>query len=492
MERSKIALARLATVVGCTACCIGTGLHAQEPTPDTVLTLSRAVSEALQYNYRLLDQRDGVAQADLGVQLAGDAFHTKVTPNVLGSFGRTDVASQTYRVDVSRRFTTGTGLSLGLGTATSQIPGDPLTGAGDIRFYNADTTLMVSQPLLRGFGRTVTRQALTSAEVRRQNSGYEQVQAEQQTAIDVAGAYYRVIAQQAFENVARQSVERARRLREAAEVKLDAGLVSQLDLLRAQQLVAESETQLFDARSAIEDAKEQLLFVIGRDPIAPVTVSASIPQPDTAPVDADVAVNTALANRLDVKIRAAEASEAERRVRYSRNQLLPQVDVNFALTRRTTADSLASSFSLSGYKYATFLTIAMPVDRTAEVIAAQTAQIDASRSRRGLALAERQIASDVRRAVRERERLLRNVAATETTVALARQEVDVARLRNERGLSNNLDVVSAESGLLAAESRRIQALAEAAVGRLRLRAVLGVLDPRADIEQPDTGGDPAR
>lgn len=48
-------------------------------------------------------------------------------------------------------------------------------------------------------------------------------------------------------------------------------------------------------------------------------------------------------------------------------------------------------------------------------------------------------------------------------------------------LSNNLDVVTAESGLLAAESRRIQALADSAVARLRLRALLGVFNPRTDL-----------
>ena len=59
--------------------------------------------------------------------------------------------------------------------------------------------------------------------------------------------------------------------------------------------------------------------------------------------------------------------------------------------------------------------------------------------------------------------------------------MEVAQLRYERGLSNNLDVVTAESNLLAAESRRIQALADAAVARLRLRAMLGVLNPRTDL-----------
>ena len=64
---------------------------------------------------------------------------------------------------------------------------------------------------------------------------------------------------------------------------------------------------------------------------------------------------------------------------------------------------------------------------------------------------------------------------------LGRKEVEVAQLRYERGLSNNLDVVTAESNLLTAESRRIAVLADSAVARLSLRAMLGILDPRKDV-----------
>jgi outer membrane protein TolC len=65
-------------------------------------------------------------------------------------------------------------------------------------------------------------------------------------------------------------------------------------------------------------------------------------------------------------------------------------------------------------------------------------------------------------------------------VLIAQREVEVARLRYERGLSDNLDVVNAESNLLSAESRRLQTLADLAMSRLTLRAAMGVLDPQRD------------
>jgi outer membrane protein len=446
--------------------------------PAPMLTLQQAVDEALVRNERILNQGDAIEQAALGVRLARNAFQPKVTPNVLGSFGQTDLNSQIYRVDVSQKFTTGTEVRLGLGTSTAQIPsivGEPAT---DIRFYNADTTFTLSQPLLRGLGTGVTRRGLDSAEWRRSDAERQRLLTEQQVTVEVASAYYRVVAQQALIETARQSLERARRLRDASEAKLDAGLVSQLDVLRAQQLVTQAELQFFDAESAVEDARDRLTFLLGRDAGARFSVTTDIPRPAEEALDRDAAIAAAVANRLDLKSLAASSADVERQVSSAKNQLLPQFDVNVAYTRRQTADSFVHSFGVDRFQLATFFTIAMPVDRTPQQIEYQNALIERDRRKREIATLGRRIADDVRRAMRERDRLVRGLAAAENNVEIGRKEVEVAQLRYERGLSNNLDIVTAEGTLLAAESRRIQVLADSAVAGLSLRAMLGTLNPR--------------
>jgi outer membrane protein TolC len=155
--------------------------------------------------------------------------------------------------------------------------------------------------------------------------------------------------------------------------------------------------------------------------------------------------------------------------------------VNLALTRRETSTALSRSFGLDGYQFATFFTISMPVDRTTAQVDYQTAVLDRNRRRRDADTLARQVADDVRRTVRARDRALRVVLAAETAVDVGRREVEVAQLRYERGLSNNLDVITAEGGLLAAQMRRIQALGDAALAALRLRTVVGVFDPRTDV-----------
>lgn len=443
------------------------------------LTLAQALQEALAHNDRLADLHDAVEQADLSVHLARNVFAPKVVPNVQGSFGQTDVSNQTYRVDLSQRFSTGTEWRAGAGTTSAQIPSSQ-PGQPDIRFYNADTTLAVSQSLLRGVGRGIAQRGVRAAELHRADAGRQLTRAEQVLSIDVAAVYYRAVSGRTLVAVATNARDRSRKILESAEARLSAGLVSQLDVLRAQQLVVQAESQLADADAAVQDAHAELALLMGRSADTRFDVTTRIPRPP-APMPVEQAIQAALDHRPDLKSLEAGASDTRHALAFAKNQLLPQFDVNFLLTRRETARGFADSFRLGKFQAAAFFTISMPVDRTPQIVSYQQALIERDRRQRQVDYQRRAIANEVRRGARDRERLEHNLTAADAIIAIAQKEVEVANLRYEHGLSNNLDVVTAEGNLLAAESRKISVLAEAALSDLKFRALIGILDPRMDI-----------
>lgn len=449
----------------------GSALGAQEGPP--LLTLREAVLVALANNDRMLSSQEGMEQARLGRTLAESAFGTRITPNVLGSFGQSDVRNQTYGVGASKRFTTGTEVRMDVGASTfrNQIG----------NFYASDTTLLVSQSLLRGFGPTVGRRQIDRADQQIESSRRQHVLAEQQLAIEVAGTYYRLIAQRESVVVAGTALENARQLLAASEAKLRANLVSQLDVFRARQLVAEAEAQLFDVEGAVEDLKDQLRFLMDRDVDYDFRVAPEI-DVRAEPLAPAVAVAMALENRLELRDAAAAVEEAEREVGYARHQLLPQLDVSMALTRRETADSLRSAFGTDRFEPVTFFSISAPLDRTVEVAGVRTAMIERDRRVRARETLRRRVAQEARRAVRLQERLANRLANAGVTVEFAEREVELANLRFQRGLSNNLDVVNAQAALLNATTRRLAVLADQAVARLTLRATLETLDVRRDVQ----------
>ena len=438
----------------------------------SVLPLAEAVRLALLNNERVLSSRESIDQARLGVNLAESAFGAKVTPNVLGSFGQSDVRNQTYGIGASRRFPTGTEVRMDVGAATFR------NQFGN--FYAADTTLLVSQSLLRGFGPTVGRRPLERASHQVESAQRQHALTEQQLVIEVAGIYYRLIAQRELAVAAGTALENAERLLQASEAKLQANLVSQLDVFRARQLVADASGQLFDIDGSVEDLKDQLRFVMAWDADDDFRVAAEI-DAHPEPVTSDEAVRLALANRIELRDAQAAVEEADRDIRFARHQLLPQLDVSLALTRRETSDSLRGAFGVDRFEPVMFFSVSTPLDRTPELASLHTAVIERDRRARARDTLRRRITQEARRAVRLQRRLANRLQSAAVSVEFAEREVELATLRFQRGLSNNLDVVNAQANLLNATSRRLAVLADLAVARLDLRAVLGTLDVHRDV-----------
>ena len=447
------------------------GVPAQETAP--LLTLGEAVLTALADNERMLASRESIQQARLARTLAASTFGTRVTPNLLGSFGQSDVRNQTYGVGASKRFATGTEVRMDVGASTfhNQIGS----------FYAADTTLLVSQPLLRGFGPTAGRRPIERSAYQLATAERRHALAQEQLAIEVAGVYYRLIARRESVAAARTALENAHGLLAASEAKLRANLVSQLDVFRARQLVAAAGDQLFDVEGAVADLKDQMRFLLSMDTDYDFRVAAEIDVAGVQPMELEVAVATALDNRIELRDADAAVEEAERDVRYARHQLLPQLDVSVALTRRETADGLGDAFGIDRFQPVTFFSMSTSLDRTAERAAVQTATIERDRRMRARDTLRRRIVQEARRAIRARQRLANRLESAAVSVEFAKREVQLAALRFQRGLSNNLDVVNAQSALLNATNRRLAVLAELAVARLTLLATLGTLDVRRDV-----------
>jgi outer membrane protein TolC len=395
-----------------------------------------------------------------------------VTFDALGSFGASNVANQTYGARFSQLFTTGTEVRANVGamSALNQL------GA----FYTSNTSLAITQPLLRGFGGDAVRRDLTLARMRADDARRDEVRVEQQVALAMAAAYYRIAAQARLVDVADQALARAKALRESSQARLALGKVSKLDVLRAEQLVVQGELQALDARTAVENAKDAVRLLLLRDASYDFAVEPDVPMPAAAP-PLDVALAAAAAHRVEIDAASSLVREATMQLASATDAGRPQLDVTLQMSRNSVANSLAGAFSAGPYQLATFAGVSVPLDRTPAETSRQTAAVALDRATRQLEETRLRVAQEVRMAWREQARLARTLEQTEAAVGFADQEVELATLRYQRGLSNNLDVVTAEGSLLSARALRFSALADASVADLRLRAAMGVLDPARDF-----------
>jgi len=300
-------------------------------------------------------------------------------------------------------------------------------------------------------------------------------------ALDVAGAYFDLIKQKQLAVVARQSLARTRQLADASAAKLTLGRASQLDVLRARQLAGQGEAQLLAAADAVDDAQDRLRLVMGMKSAEPMVVPDAIPPIATVnPLPEDL-VGAAWSTRVDVRNAEASVTDSTRAINLARSQLRPQADLSLGMTRQIAGPSIKTSFGVNDFRLATFATVSMPLDRTAEDAALQTAVLERDRRQRDLDMMKTRVEMDVRKAARAHDRALKTLELEAAALDLAARELDVAKFRYERGLATSLDLVAAESNLVAAEGRRIAASADVALSQFALRAAVGILDPRTDM-----------
>jgi outer membrane protein len=439
---------------------------------ETQLSLSAAVAHALSQNDRVLAAGDAVTSARLGLTTARSAFNLKVQPTTSGWLGQSALANQRYELTASRLFTTGTRLTATNGAISSRNQFGT--------FFNAESTFLVSQPLLRGFGRTPGKLEVTTAEARIAEAMRAREVVEQEIAIEVAAAYYDVVRQKTLAAAANAALERSGELAAASKAKLAVGRVSRLDVLRAEQLVSHALAQKLESDGATEDAADRLKHLLAIPLVGQIDVSGGIIPLDRPDMSQEV-IESAQNVRLEVQAAQTAVAAAERAITAARANLRPHFDIGVALTKQGTGDSLETSLRSDRFRLASFSSFALPLDRTIENVALETAVLERGRVVRDLARVRSSVAQDVRRAIRHEQRAMQSLELARRALDLSREEMDVARLRYDRGLSDNLDVVNADSGLLAAEARSVDALAELAVARLALRRALGIFDPRADV-----------
>jgi outer membrane protein TolC len=451
------------SLIGCLLLTTATA-EAQTPT----LSLGDVVSRALAQNLDVVQAGDTVRARELGQQLAASAFRPDILTTASGPLGRSDLANQNYGVAVSQRLPFGTEVRA---NATSTSSRNQIG-----TYFFTDTTLLVSQPLLRGFGREFARRNLDSAESALRDARRQRDLRRQQVALETAGAYLAMVGRQTYLRVAGRALERAVALKDESEAKLAAGRVSQLDVLRAQQLVAQARAQQVDTVAALEDARDQLRLFMNAGPDFGFEVESSVPTSPPIPAE-DAAVELALTRRLELETARESVEQADRSLRIARRNRWPQFDLQLGLTRQDVTDSRLGSFGLDGFQATTMMLVSMPVLNDAQDVEYQNALLDNAQRARRLDAERRRITVEVRRAMREQRRAEQSAALARDSVELSRREVEVARLRFARGLSSNLDVVTAETSLLAAESQAIAADAQVTLAGLAVLAATGTLDP---------------
>ena len=433
----------------------------------TPISLAAAVALALAGNFDVLGAADDVRSADLGYSTQRAEFFPKLTP----TFDRLG-GSTAWGFQFDQRLPwTGGSVQGGANWATQPGIEAPFARSSIVAFE-------LRQPLLRGFGPNTTYYQLRNS--RRSREGRERAfeRARQRMAVDVARAFYDVVEQRALFAVARQSLRRSENLEKASEARLEVGLVSKLDVFRAQLQAAQAQDSMVRAQAALDDALERFRFLLGRAPgdlLEPEAVSL----PEDLPGQLEplgVLVARALDHRPDLHETRDSVEDARRSSLLARQNLLPQLDLRMGLAGRGFGPTWGGAWSAADRQLTFGLATSFPLERTADRADRALAEIQVQSSARTLRQRELEIEAEVRQVVRRMDQIRKSVALQKTAVGVAEQQHRLATLRYQRGLASNFDVVEAEESLVLARSALVSLLARYQVEKVDLQRTLGTLD----------------
>ncbi len=312
-----------------------------------------------------------------------------------------------------------------------------------------------------------------AAKEMQKTAGYQQLSVREQMTALVVGQYLAALRQDAAVQAAKSRVELAEALYRQAGNLQKAGVGTGLDTLRANQRMQAEKQNLIVQQTQSKVTLLNLARLLALPETAEVELAdaQSFFSSGEAPALADSEVGVALTTRPEMKVLQSRKAALALEENAARKERLPKVrfDGNWG-QQGTSYSNLIPAYQLGG-------TVSVPVFTGGRIEAEiAKAKIEIEKVDREIADTRNQIIYEVKAAGEQLAAARDEVALAEVTVKLAREEVSQSRDRFEAGVTNNIEVVTAQDTLARANESQIQALYRVSVARADLARALGRME----------------
>jgi outer membrane protein TolC len=386
-----------------------------------------------------------------------------------------------------------------LGTAGAAYSRDLRTGgtlslSGDLALLNtgregSQAGLELALPLMRGRGKSAEKQvAIDQAAIDFDRERLQYFIDRQRLIEQVIIAYYNAVRAREQIAVQKRAVAIAQQATDDAQKRLDAGLITEIDVTRAKIQLSSSQEALVVQEASSRNTLDELVLLLGLPvgatteltagvPGAPANEAGSPPNPPMPggaeappsqtppiiggpggpsssgqePLDLDAAIREALANRPELKVRDLDEEDARVQLRVARDQKRPRADL--------TANLSALGLSLlTGSGIGRVLTsvlglrLSQPVNRTVVRENQATAERNLEQIARMREFDRQGIVEEVRSLVRAQETARTNIALLTENLKVANLSYRLAQRLIEEGLADNRNLLDAQSSLTSTES----------------------------------------
>jgi outer membrane protein len=350
--------------------------------------------------------------------------------------------------------------------------------------YTSVLGLSVIQPLLRGFGPAANLAELRVARVQKQIGWYDWQQQIIRSLSETISFYLDLVFASENLKVREEAVRTARLLEEQNIRRVRAGKMRPADVWEAQTAVASNADTALRAANLFIESQNSL-----KARILPLSEVASGPTGRLDPVDdlriPEMAMDRtrfimdAFANRPEYLKFQAELEKEGIRLRFARNQIYPQVDLqaSYGLTglEGNFGSSFNEAFGGQGPAFAVGVLFSVPLGSQKELAALESAKLRQEQAQLGVERASIEIILDVDTVMGFVETTRKQVEAAAQATRSAKLTAEAQEKLLEEGKATTFDVVRLQSDYADASTRELAALANYRKAVLRLSVARGTL-----------------
>jgi outer membrane protein TolC len=502
------------------------GLAAQESGPQEIsLGLEEAILRALRQNLNLVAEVYSTDLADQSISKAKEIYYPQLDFNYgtdrteqpstwwIQSAGIYTEKSHTYQASLSQSIPLGGKLSVRLFNYNSNT-----NQRGQLLnpYYQTMLSFDFDQPLLKNFGPKMAKKEIIIA---RQNYSISEAQLRSQvidTIYQVEEAYWNLVLAQENLKVRQQSLQLARDELAKTAKEIEVGQQAAIEILNVQATVSQREADIVQAEADVRIAENRLKVILnlasGSELQSTKLNLKDKPEFKAVKISLEEAGQIALANRPDLQINSLTSDSKRFNLEVARNQLLPQLDLNFSYRSPgisgdyliyqddnplsgivigkipgSSWNSVKDAMKFLYNNWSLNFTLTIPVADLVSRSNYAVARTELAQSLAKQKALEQQAWLEVTEAVNNISTYAKSVEAYRVAREFAEKNLEAENRKLAVGLSSNYFVLEAQDRLATARSNELRALVNYNLALARLEKVLGTSLTNRNINLTQVG-----
>ncbi|HEX9024296.1 MAG TPA: TolC family protein [Geobacteraceae bacterium] len=358
-------------------------------------------------------------------------------------------------------------------------------------FWQSSLGITLTQPLLKNFGRETTEFNINVSRLSKSASLEHLNTRLLNTVAQVRTEYFRLYGLREQLQVARTSLELARRILSDTRAQVAAGVLPAMEITNAEFGVYSRERELIDAEKAVSDEVDVLRLLLQIKEKGDIVTSD---QPRRAPFEVSEEEELKLAmGRPDIREQKRNLEIAELQTRVFSDRTKPDLSLSTSGSLvgldHTYSRNLQTLVSADYPAWSVGLTFTYPLGNNAADNDYRKSRLKAEQTAVQIRSLEEGAANDVKSAIRGIVSSYKQIAVAERGRAYAEERLRAYLRKKDVGLATNKDVLDVENDLVAAKNNQIQAVVSYDNAITHLWLVTGELLEREGVRMVEGDAD---